>query len=616
MRDGSSWDNASNDLQAMIDQAALDAAQPDATLDAGQVWVAAGTYTPGGQVVDNDDPPGAGDDSGSDDPNGGGGSDDPSGGKGDEGGGGSGGEGEGEGGNDRPDIGGQPGDGSDDPSEEGGSGDDEGGSGGDPDDPSEGDGGDGDGGGDSGSGEGGDDPGGGDSGDDEGDDDPSDDDGWHWWWPWPRPWSVNPQDPRDATFVLTGGVSLYGGFFGRETTLEERDLLRNKTILSGDLGTKGDTSDNAYHVLLAIGNLDGTVLDGLTLTDGNANGVGSLTINGQQIARDSGGGIVLSGSGEVQLRNLSVSGNQASGGPDDLLASPGVSAQQENCLIGDNRSTSGGDTPDNTPGSDTPSENVDANENPRADESSLMGKGDTGNLPADNDDAAQPPAAVLGPTVSPQSGTLTTNEIQVLPDSAIPLTTPLATTPLTNAGEIFGLPVPLMATAFADGWAPVNFVLVAGNIAVMLALLYLALTRDNLAGSRSSTGSTNSSFRRCRAACAVSVTITLLALAAVVATQNTSLPIKPLDAASLGLLLLTFANILLLLTVARSTVSSSAPPTTRLGKLLSAGVDLSHNWPDTNRYDSRNARNGHPPSSLRPRERKGTWLTEDDDSER
>jgi autotransporter family porin len=76
---------------------------------------------------------------------------------------------------------------------------------------------------------------------------------------------------RSASFILRPGVSLYGGFTGRETRLEERDWTRNATILSGDIGVPGKRADNSYHVLIGA---NGAVLDGFTITGGYADGTG------------------------------------------------------------------------------------------------------------------------------------------------------------------------------------------------------------------------------------------------------------------------------------------------------------------------------------------------------
>ncbi len=74
---------------------------------------------------------------------------------------------------------------------------------------------------------------------------------------------------RAASFRLEDGTQIYGGFAGTERTVDERDPRDDATILSGDLGRKGDVADNAYHVLEGA---NGVVLDGLTIEDGNADG--------------------------------------------------------------------------------------------------------------------------------------------------------------------------------------------------------------------------------------------------------------------------------------------------------------------------------------------------------
>ena len=131
-----------------------------------------------------------------------------------------------------------------------------------------------------------------------------------------------------ATFTLPPGVGVYGGFAGTETLRTQRDWLAHLTILSGDIGGDDSTDANgvvvttthivganAYHVVMADGTgapITGTtVLDGFTITGGQANG-GSAP-------DDSGGGFYCDGhgSGHVcspSLRNLTFSGNAATGG--------------------------------------------------------------------------------------------------------------------------------------------------------------------------------------------------------------------------------------------------------------------------------------------------------------
>ncbi|MBN1164041.1 MAG: hypothetical protein JXB45_05660 [Candidatus Krumholzibacteriota bacterium] len=54
---------------------------------------------------------------------------------------------------------------------------------------------------------------------------------------------------RSATFQLVNGVALYGGFYGNETMIGQRDWTKYVTVLSGDIGTVGVNTDNSYHVV-------------------------------------------------------------------------------------------------------------------------------------------------------------------------------------------------------------------------------------------------------------------------------------------------------------------------------------------------------------------------------
>ena len=86
--------------------------------------------------------------------------------------------------------------------------------------------------------------------------------------------------PRSSSFIIPEGVSLYGGFAGTETLLEERDWDINITHLSGDIGVAEDSSDNCYHVVL--GNTDAR-LDGFYVTDGYADGTAEESYGGAML---------------------------------------------------------------------------------------------------------------------------------------------------------------------------------------------------------------------------------------------------------------------------------------------------------------------------------------------
>lgn len=84
-----------------------------------------------------------------------------------------------------------------------------------------------------------------------------------------------PDEPRSATFQLLDGVSLYGGFAGTETSIEQRDIYGRPTVLSGDLN--GDDlpsfvnyDENSHHVVTGIELPTWTAFDGLTVTGGHS----------------------------------------------------------------------------------------------------------------------------------------------------------------------------------------------------------------------------------------------------------------------------------------------------------------------------------------------------------
>jgi len=74
---------------------------------------------------------------------------------------------------------------------------------------------------------------------------------------------------RNATFQLKAKLALYGGFKGDETLLEERNWEKHQTILSGNIGDKNSSTDNALHV---VSTGEQSLLDGFIVEDGYAMG--------------------------------------------------------------------------------------------------------------------------------------------------------------------------------------------------------------------------------------------------------------------------------------------------------------------------------------------------------
>lgn len=86
---------------------------------------------------------------------------------------------------------------------------------------------------------------------------------------WVAQGTYYPTNSTDSSisFTMVNKVDLYGGFSGNETSILERDWENNKTILSGDIGVKGDSSDNSVKVVIAANSL----IDGVIICDGAMN---------------------------------------------------------------------------------------------------------------------------------------------------------------------------------------------------------------------------------------------------------------------------------------------------------------------------------------------------------
>jgi predicted outer membrane repeat protein len=97
----------------------------------------------------------------------------------------------------------------------------------------------------------------------------------------------NRGDENSGSVVLRQGVHMYGGFAGNETSREQRDWQGHPTTVDGNTARGGK---QAYHVIMAY---DDTVVDGFTVTGGNARH--SLGEDGSFLENDSlnyGGGVL------------------------------------------------------------------------------------------------------------------------------------------------------------------------------------------------------------------------------------------------------------------------------------------------------------------------------------
>jgi len=131
---------------------------------------------------------------------------------------------------------------------------------------------------------------------------------------------ITPGD-RQVSFQLISGVTIKGGYAGfGQSDPNARDIDKYKTILSG--------SGHSYHVIKVIGADDTTLLDGVTVTGGNAD----------LYPHYYGGGLLVE-SGSPVISNCTFAGNTAVQGGGLCIWSR---ATVINCTFSDNTATYGG----------------------------------------------------------------------------------------------------------------------------------------------------------------------------------------------------------------------------------------------------------------------------------
>jgi hypothetical protein len=154
---------------------------------------------------------------------------------------------------------------------------------------------------------------------------------------------------RSIYFSMQNGVAIYGSFNGTETLLSERSFTCGFTsVLSAEIGAPG-IADNSYHVI-SNGSLNNTaILDGFTITGGNAN----FDVAGNDSRSHGGGMMNLASNGGTcspTVRNCLFINNTAvfgggmfNNGFNTGNANPVVT----NCIFYQNNATQGGGGIDN-----------------------------------------------------------------------------------------------------------------------------------------------------------------------------------------------------------------------------------------------------------------------------
>lgn len=154
---------------------------------------------------------------------------------------------------------------------------------------------------------------------------------------------------RSIYFSMLNGVAIYGSFTGTETLLSQRTFTCGfSSVLSAEIGAPGN-ADNSYHVI-SNGSLNNTaILDGFTITGGNAN----FDVLGNDSRSHGGGMINLASNGGLcspTVRNCLFTNNTAvfgagmfNNGFNTGNANPVIT----NCIFSQNLATLGGGGIDN-----------------------------------------------------------------------------------------------------------------------------------------------------------------------------------------------------------------------------------------------------------------------------
>ncbi|MHC1706426.1 MAG: choice-of-anchor Q domain-containing protein [Bacteroidales bacterium] len=112
---------------------------------------------------------------------------------------------------------------------------------------------------------------------------------------------------RTKSFSINPGVSIYGGFSGNEDSLSQRNWELHQSVFSGDIGTLGINTDNAYHVFTFMGGTSSTpvLFDGITIRDGYARN----PVNPNNYPLNYGGGIL--NTTKLNIQNCFFTANHA-----------------------------------------------------------------------------------------------------------------------------------------------------------------------------------------------------------------------------------------------------------------------------------------------------------------
>ena len=154
--------------------------------------------------------------------------------------------------------------------------------------------------------------------------------------PWETVTGGSTGNAGDKAFELASNVTLIGGYPADATEGAEYAPAANETIFSGAMD-----DGMAYHTVVVTAAPDPDwklTVKGITITGGSATSTGNVPINGTNINRNLGGGVVIVGSA-VDFVDCTIKNNMASTNGNIHVISGSV-ASFENCVISGNNSNS------------------------------------------------------------------------------------------------------------------------------------------------------------------------------------------------------------------------------------------------------------------------------------
>ncbi len=150
---------------------------------------------------------------------------------------------------------------------------------------------------------------------------------------------------RQLSFEIPDGVAVYGGFVGNETQLAQRNWETHKTFLSGDIDKDGTPANNTFNIIYLIDASALTVIDGFTISGGNADDGATVSeryTSGAAIYNDG----RVAGFVNASIQNCIFANNYAIGFGGAVFNNAGYSgfceARYKNCQFLNNYSKRGG----------------------------------------------------------------------------------------------------------------------------------------------------------------------------------------------------------------------------------------------------------------------------------